>query len=178
MKRGDRRHPAMTKETCSRGARPATAMLPHRLALALTMIGALAGCPFDDDDEGVQTWTLAIEGGGPIGPGLPPEIVTVGIAPGVTSSVFETIRGQWYVLDRLDNVVELQFTETFVSNRWRFTGTGGPSPDGMTVQLAGDGDADAGYPDFTEVHGTMTLNFMLPGGEPVSQTARWDGVRE
>jgi hypothetical protein len=149
---------------------------PNLLALSLAV--ALAGClPFAEDDTAEQSWTLAIEGGGPIGPGFPPEIVTVTIPSGVTSSIFRQVGGQWYVLDRLDNVVEIQFTETFVSNRWRFTGTGGPSPDGMTVQIAGEVDADAGYPGFSPAAGTLTLNYMQPGLPPVTQTARWDGVR-
>jgi hypothetical protein len=147
----------------------------HGLALAAAI--ALAGClPFGEDD-GAQTWTLAIEGGAPLGPGLPPEIATINIPPGQTSSIFRQDGGQWYVLDRLDNVVEIQFTETFVSNRWRFTGTGGPSPDGMTVQLSADGDADAGYPAFTMAQGTVTLNYMLPGAPSTSQTARWQALR-
>lgn len=129
------------------------------------------------DQPAAQTWSLRLQQGQPIRAGFPPEIATITISPGVMASTFSQIGGQWYVLDRLNNVVDIQFGAEFVSNRWRFTGTGGPSPDGMTVHVDADGDADAGYPAFTTASGTVRLDFMQPGLPAVTQTADWHADR-
>ncbi len=138
--------------------------------------GTMPGVDGGAGSPGTQTWTLLLNGGAPINAGEPPESVTVTVPPGTTSSDFSVTSGEWYVVDRLGNVVPIMFTSTFVANDWQFTGTGGPSPDGLTVQVMGQGTANADYPAATSVSGIVILNYMEPGLPAVTQNPMWTGM--
>jgi hypothetical protein len=147
---------------------------PSACAGGGTVCEANGGSDDGDDATGPQSWSLALAGGFPLQPGYPEEIADITVRPGlVGSGTWDQVGGQWYVIDRLGNVVDIRFTAQSVSNVWSFTGSGGPSPDGMFVQLNASGYSNAASPAFTEASGQVTLTLMQNGLPAVGQAAEW-----